>query len=155
MFVIIAYLMFCVIDLKLKYMIMKNSFSKSVYSFIQILSFGLMIFFSATIITAQTVCHAVFQTISQDGKFIYFCSNMETENYKIYRSDIDGNNIVRLTYSDVNDLYPDASPDVKWIVFQRGDYNAYSEIYRMNIDGSNLMKLTDNSVYDGKPRFSP
>jgi TolB protein len=80
---------------------------------------------------------------------------METSNYQIYRSDIDGSNIIRLTYSNENDLYPDASPDGKRIVFQRGDYNSLSEIYIMNIDGSNLIKLTNNSVYDGKPRFLP
>lgn len=119
------------------------------------LIFPIFLLILNTSIYSQSDCNILYPTISQNGKYIYFSSTLESDNYQIYRSDINGENITRLTYSEDNDFYPDESPDGKWLTFQRGDYNEGAEIYILHLNTMQLSKLTDNNVYDGQPKFSP
>jgi len=100
-------------------------------------------------------CNNFHTVVSPDGLYLYFTSDREGGIYEIYKSNIDGTNIIRLTNSSDKKSFPSLSPDGTKVVFQSVDYSASSEIYVMNSDGSNLIRLTNNTVYDGYPNFSP
>jgi len=106
-------------------------------------------------VSAQESCTNFFPVASPDGNYIYFSSNHTDGVYHLYRSNVDGLNIVRVTNSDLVELYARLSPDGTKLVFQAGSYGAAAEIYIVDTDGSNLTRLTDNTVYDGMPGFSP
>ncbi len=72
----------------------------------------------------------------------------------IFRADLDGSNLVRLTDTPGYDAEGSYSPDGELIVFtsfRDGD----AEIYIMNADGSNPRRITNAPGYDGGPFFSP
>jgi Tol biopolymer transport system component len=85
-----------------------------------------------------------------------------TERYKwefprgmdIFRADLDGSNLVRLTETPGYDAEGSYSPDGRQIVFtsfRDGD----AEIYIMDADGRNPRRITHAKGYDGGPFFSP
>jgi TolB protein len=85
-----------------------------------------------------------------------------TERYKwefpkgmdIFRADLDGSNLVRLTDTPGYDAEGSYSPDGKRIVFtsfRDGD----AEIYIMDADGKSPRRITHAKGYDGGPFFSP
>jgi TolB protein len=72
----------------------------------------------------------------------------------IFKADLDGKNLVRLTDADGYDAEASYSPDGKQIVFtsfRDGDAN----IYIMDADGKNARRITHDKGYDGGPFFSP
>ena len=72
----------------------------------------------------------------------------------IFRADLDGSNLVRLTETPGYDAEGTYSPDGKSIVFtsfRDGD----AEIYIMDADGKNPRRITHAKGYDGGPFFSP
>ena len=72
----------------------------------------------------------------------------------IFRADLDGSNLVRLTATPGYDAEGTYSPDGKQIVFtsfRDGD----PEIYVMDADGQNPRRVTKIKGYDGGPFFSP
>ena len=72
----------------------------------------------------------------------------------IFRADLDGKNLTRLTDSDGYDAEGSFSPDGSKIVFtsfRDGD----GEIYIMDADGKNPRRITHSKGYDGGPFFSP
>ncbi|MDG3003428.1 TolB family protein [Paludisphaera mucosa] len=76
------------------------------------------------------------------------------EGMDIFRSDLDGKNLKRLTESNGYDAEGSFSPDGKQIVFtsfRDGD----GEIYVMDADGKNPRRITHAKGYDGGPFFSP
>lgn len=76
------------------------------------------------------------------------------EYMDIFRSDLDGKNLVRLTDAPGYDAEASYSPDGSQIVFTSfRDGNA--EIYVMDADGSNPRRITHAPGYDGGPFFSP
>lgn len=115
--------------------------------------FLIMLFVLST--SAQEVCSNFFPVASPDGNYLYFSSDRENSSYKIYRSNVDGTNVKRVTSSTLVEFYARLSPDGTKLVFQAGGYDAATEIYMVNTDGTNLTRLTDNGVYDGMPSFSP
>ncbi|MDB5349387.1 MAG: tolB 4 [Planctomycetota bacterium] len=111
-----------------------------------------------------------------DGKSILFASShlnptpsgqkgpaySRSERYKwvfpvgtdIFKADLDGKNLVRLTDTPGYDAEGSYSPDGKQIVFTSfRDGNA--EIYIMDADGKNPRRITNKPGYDGGPFFSP
>ena len=85
-----------------------------------------------------------------------------TERYKwdfprgmdIFRANLDGTHLVRLTDTPGYDAEASYSPDGKQIVFtsfRDGD----AEIYIMDADGKNVRRITHAKGYDGGPFFSP
>ncbi len=72
----------------------------------------------------------------------------------IFKADLDGSNLVRLTDTPGYDAEGSYSPDGKEIIFTSfRDGNA--EIYIMDADGKNPRRITDKKGYDGGPFFSP
>ncbi len=72
----------------------------------------------------------------------------------IFRADLDGSNLVRLTDAPGYDAEGSYSPDGKQIIFtsfRDGD----AEIYIMDADGKNPRRVTRAKGYDGGPFFSP
>ena len=126
--------------------------------------------------TGQGRCTCAY--FSPDGKSILFASThlspsteaaaskgpaySRTERYRwefpetmdIFRADLDGKNLVRLTDTRGYDAEGSYSPDGKQIVFtsfRDGD----AEIYLMDADGKNARRITRSPGYDGGPFFSP
>jgi Tol biopolymer transport system component len=72
----------------------------------------------------------------------------------IFRGDLDGKSLVRLTDTPGYDAEGSYSPDGKQIIFtsfRDGD----AEIYVMDADGKNPRRITRAKGYDGGPFFSP
>lgn len=94
------------------------------------------------------------------------------EYFDIFESDLQGNNLKRLTKELGYDAEGSYSPDGKEIAFASNrtgyseklspeektlfqkDPSSQMEIYIMNADGSNLRRLTNSLGYDGGPFFS-
>ena len=64
---------------------------------------------------------------------------------------IDGRDKRQLTFNDVDDSYPDLSPDGTKIMFVRG----YDSIFMMNIDGTNPVHISTPSKTTRFPKLSP
>jgi len=73
---------------------------------------------------------------------------------EIFRANLDGSGLTRLTDSPGYDAECAYSPDGKQIVFC-SDRDGDPDLYIMNADGSNVRQLTDVKGYDGGPFFSP
>ena len=73
----------------------------------------------------------------------------------IFRADLDGSNLVRLTDSPGYDAEGSYSPDGKSIVFTSFRDGGDAEIYIMDADGKNPRRITNVKGYDGGPFFSP
>lgn len=124
--------------------------------------------------TGKGACTCAFY--APDGKSILFASShlnptpsgqkgpaySRSERYKwefpvgmdIFRADLDGSKVVRLTTADGYDAEGSYSPDGKKIVFTSfRDGNA--DIYVMDADTSNLKRITNKPGYDGGAFFSP
>jgi Tol biopolymer transport system component len=74
-------------------------------------------------------------------------------DYDIFRVDLDGSGLTRLTDASGYDAEAAVSPDGKRIVFtsmRDGDL----ELYVMNADGTDVRRLTFAKGYDGGPFFS-
>ena len=100
------------------------------------------------------------QAWTPDGKQIIFCSSGEKKYdpskpfgafegrffyFDIFRIDVDGGNLTRLTHTLEEDSYANISPDGKQIYYSR--YLAESgtgyDIYRMSVDGKTVTQVTD------------
>ncbi len=100
-------------------------------------------------------CHNYWAVVSTDGNYLYFSSDRLGNGWDIYRSNIDGSDLLHLTSLTGDEFYPSVSPDGSKVLFQHGAYGSLAEIYIMNNDGSGLTQLTNNSKYDGSPSYSP
>ena len=88
-----------------------------------------------------------------DGKRIVFSSSRDGHP-QLYVMDADGENIVRLTFTEGADQRPDWSPDGRKIVFH-STRDGDQEIYVMDADGSNQVRLTTHPGPDAHPSWSP
>lgn len=89
-----------------------------------------------------------------DGKKFIFHSQFEDLSSEISIANIDGSDLVQLTFNDADEWHPDISPDGKHITFMSNLDGNY-EIYVMNIDGSNQTRLTFSDDADWYPAWSP
>jgi len=76
------------------------------------------------------------------------------DSYDIYKADMDGNIIAKLTDEPGYDAEPTVSPKGDKIVFT-SDRSGDLELYIMDTDGSNVIQITDELGYDGGAFFSP
>lgn len=78
------------------------------------------------------------------------------EGMDIFRADLDGGNLKRLTHTKGYNAEGGISPDGKQIVYTSfQDEDGDGEIYIMDIDGGNQRRITHAKGYDGGPFFSP
>lgn len=74
-----------------------------------------------------------------DNRFLF--SSQRDGNYEIYSSDDTGDNLVRLTFSDKDQVYPKFSSDRSSIAYAENTDLSY-HIYIMDRDGSSPVKVT-------------
>ena len=74
-----------------------------------------------------------------DNRFVF--SSQRDGNYEIYSSNESGTDLVRLTFSDKDQVYPKFSSDRKYIAYAENTDLAY-HIYIMDRDGSSPQKIT-------------
>ena len=93
---------------------------------------------------------------SSDGTMFIYSSEING-NYDIYTCLINGTDVQQVTETNIDEWYPNWSPNGSQIAFNAntlGDYSS-SEIYIMDSDGMDIQQLTYNSTSDAYPRFSP
>ena len=81
--------------------------------------------------------------------WITFLSNRDG-NWELYRMDIAGNNVIRLTNDAGVDMAPARSADGSWIAFQSNRAGAWN-IYRIGAFGQDLLQLTANAGNNTDP----
>jgi Tol biopolymer transport system component len=91
-----------------------------------------------------------YSTASPDGRYIVFSCDLAGAR-NIWRMNIDGSNLTRLTTGDGEDQ-PAFSPDGRWVVYTRLVADRWS-MWRVSIDGGEAVKLTD--ALTGYPAVSP
>lgn len=82
------------------------------------------------------------------------CASFQDGDMEIYRLDLDGKNVKRLTTSRGIDTQPSVSPDGNHIAFVSNRDGNY-EIYVMDADGSNARRITNNPERDECPVWHP
>ena len=89
--------------------------------------------------------------VSPDGRYIVFQSPGDYA-YNIWRVDVDGRNLKRLTYGAYDDE-PTISPDGKWVVYRSEEGGRVPKLRKVSIDGGETVLLTDE--FAQHPAFSP
>ena len=91
---------------------------------------------------------------SVDRYKIAFASN-RTGDFEVYRANLDGSDVVRLTRRPRTDEFPFCAPNGKTIAVQSEGATGDAEIYLMRPDGTGLTNWTDHSADDLYPAWSP
>lgn len=74
---------------------------------------------------------------------------------ELYKADIDGGNVQRLTRNTIYDAEISVSPDGKWIVFGR-QTDGNMDLWRMRADGTGEQRVTNTKDWDeGRPMYMP
>jgi Tol biopolymer transport system component len=84
---------------------------------------------------------------SPDGTKIVFTRFRNGDRSAIFRVNVDGSGLERLTRYRLNASDPDISPDGRWITFDSGDSGSpgsKGDIYVMPLEGGKKKALTDN-----------
>ena len=75
-------------------------------------------------------------------------------SWDIFKTGIDGENIVNLTRDSAKDNFPSLTKDRKIILFVSDRDNGDQEIYSMDVDGNSLKRLTHSRKEDITPKAS-
>ncbi len=81
-----------------------------------------------------------FTTLPHPDNPIVF-TTIRDGNYEIYSSDTGEENLVRLTFTDQNEIFPQYSNDRQFIAFV-SNQNLGNHVYMMNFDGSAPQRIT-------------
>jgi len=87
-----------------------------------------------------------------DSSQLLFISNRDN-NFEIYKTDIQGSNVVNITDNPANDLDPDWSSNTNKIVFI-SNRETGNGVYVMDPDGSNVENLLNGDWKASFPRWS-
>jgi serine/threonine protein kinase/Tol biopolymer transport system component len=90
-----------------------------------------------------------YQSVSPDGRYIFFTSDRVTGVPHIWRMDGNGSNLKQLTNGS-GETFEQVTPDGRWILFVEFNRKAIS---RVTVDGGEAKELSDKS--DGRPAISP
>ncbi len=95
-------------------------------------------------------------TFSNDGKFIYLGMSLGSGAADIYKINLNGDIVNRLTKGPAGaiNVEPTLSPDGSKVAFS-SERGGRPMIYVMNSDGSNVKRLTFTGVYNSSPTWSP
>ncbi len=99
-------------------------------------------------LTSQATAGAV--AVSPDGRYVIFCFD-QTGTRQIWRMDINGGNLVRLTQGGSKDN-PHRSPDGKWLIYTDIGSDK-STLWKAPIDGGEPVQLT--KTFSRVPSVSP
>ena len=94
-------------------------------------------------------------TFSADGKYIYLGISLGSGAADIYKINLNGEIINRLTKGPAGaiNVEPTLNPDGSKIAFS-SDRGGQPMIYTMNADGSNVKRLTNQGAYNSSPSWS-
>lgn len=90
---------------------------------------------------------------SPDGRFVVFEANLESFR-DLYRLDLDGGRLTRLTDDRNGNFDPALSPDARHIAFV-SDRDGNPEIYLMDASGGHARRLVANPAEERAPSWSP
>lgn len=95
-------------------------------------------------------------TFSPDGKSIYLGMSLGSGAADIYRINLNGEIVTRLTKGPAGaiNVEPSLNPDGSKIAFS-SERGGRPMIYSMSSDGGNIKRLTFNGVYNSSPSWSP
>jgi Tol biopolymer transport system component/DNA-binding winged helix-turn-helix (wHTH) protein len=91
-----------------------------------------------------------YPSVTDDGRYMVFESN-RSGDYGVWRSDLNGENMVRLT-GDTPAVRPFVSPDGKWVIYILNSAGQ-GELWRMSIDGADAQRLIEKGA--DWPQISP
>jgi TolB protein len=94
---------------------------------------------------------------SPDASQIVFDSNRAGFIRAIWRADVDGSGVARLTPPLLEAFYPDWSPDGRHILFSNNNDRPHSDVWQMRPDGTHLTQITNvpQPFDDAFATFSP
>ncbi|MCC6735873.1 MAG: PD40 domain-containing protein [Bauldia sp.] len=96
---------------------------------------------------------------SADGTRIVFTGRLPEGHSDIYSMNVDGTDIVQLTFSEEDEYDPVASPDGTTIAFTRGvatgEEDGTYDIWAMDVGGGNERNLTEGDGNELHPEYSP
>jgi len=90
---------------------------------------------------------------SPDGRYLLISAGSPGDK-DIYKLDLQGNSITRLT-SGGNNNSPAFSPNGKYIAYNSLRNNGQADIYIMRADGSDERQLTSHPEPDWQPQWEP
>ncbi|MGB1241932.1 MAG: TolB family protein [Chitinophagales bacterium] len=85
---------------------------------------------------------------------ITFVSSKDNAKH-IYKMDLNGKNVQKLTNTTYNDIYPVWSPDALSLTFQTFRHDKQTDVYLCDRSGSNLIRVTKSNAFDYMPNWSP
>jgi Tol biopolymer transport system component len=88
-------------------------------------------------------------TVSPDGRYLVFLSKRSGE-WDIWRSEINGGSIARLTTKAEPFPWLSVTPDSKWVL-----YTAGKAVWRVPIDGGEPVQFVAAPTYAYSPQLSP
>ncbi|MGM0365712.1 MAG: TolB family protein [Actinomycetota bacterium] len=74
-------------------------------------------------------------------------------HFDLYISNLDGSNLRKLTDNNVDDLYPNVSPDGKQIAFT-SEVGGLWQVFIINADGTDLRQITTSNTLNAYPDWS-
>jgi TolB protein len=90
-----------------------------------------------------------------DGKQVYFGTKIGGGFTNIFRANIDGSNLSRVTTARAVEVEPKVNPKTgREIVFVSGR-SGPEQIYRMSSEGTDIQRLTDGTGYAANPSWFP
>ncbi|MFK7906151.1 MAG: TolB family protein [Chitinophagales bacterium] len=92
-------------------------------------------------------------SISIDNDIVFVSEKDKAKH--IYKMDLNGKNIQKLTNTTYDDIYPVWSPDALSITFQTFRHDKQTDIYLCDRSGSNLIRVTKSNAFDYMPNWSP
>ena len=95
---------------------------------------------------------------SPDGKQLAFYSYRDGDDGwsgDIYINDIDGSNLVRITYTESSKRVFGWSPDGSKIAYLSESSYGSTGIYTISADGTDIQRITPEEGYDGRASWSP
>ena len=84
---------------------------------------------------------------------VVFASDMDGGDYDLFIINLDGTQLLQLTDSDVDELYPDVSPDGSEIAYT-SIVEGYQQIMAIKVDGTGLRQITDSGTNNTYPSWS-
>lgn len=101
----------------------------------------------------QVIANGGWPAFAADGRSLYFHSKREGK-WGIWRVELDGSNLERITPPDVDAYTPATSTDGKFLVAaaQRGDHR---QIVRVDLNSRELSDLTDDKTDHWNPAIAP
>lgn len=98
--------------------------------------------------------NATHPSLSAAAGAVVFQSDREGGRWQLYRADLKGENLQRLTHSFSNERQPSWSPDGKRIVFSSSRWGQ-PELAVMSAEGGEVTRLTWDQMINVRPAWSP